>query len=150
MPRERHQNGWVVESGKRIKKWIGHWCPYRENGSRSHSTVVLGLKSKMRKWEAEDALRRHIESVTGQQPKCDADPTLQWFWDNAYLPSRTWGPAMVSTVTSIIKRHVLPKFGQTRLADLDKLELQKHLNALAESFSRSMVKKILVQYRAIL
>ena len=150
MPRERHQNGWVVESGKRIKKWIGHWCPYREDGSRSHSTVVLGLKSKMRKWEAEDALRRHIESATGQQPKCEADPTLQWFWDNAYLPSRTWGPAMVSTVTSIIKRHVLPKFGQKRLADLDKLELQKHLNALAESFSRSMVKKILVQYRAIL
>jgi len=57
---------------------------------------------------------------------------------------------MVSTVTSIVNRHVLPKFGKTRLVDLDKLELQKHLNALAESFSRSMVKKILVQYRAIL
>src|SRR5580658_8848577 len=148
--RERHQNGWVVESGKRIRKWIGHWCPYRPDGTRTHSTVVLGLKSKMRKWEAEDALRRHIESATGQRPKCEADPTLQWFWENAYLPSRTWGPAMVSTVTSIVKQHVLPKFGQTRLADLDKLELQKHLNALAESFSRSMVKKILVQYRAIL
>jgi integrase len=148
--RERHQNGWVVESGKRIKKWIGHWCPYRPDGTRTHSTVVLGLKSKMRKWEAEDALRKHIESATGQRPKCEGDPTLQWFWENAYLPSRTWGPAMVSTVTSIVNRHVLPKFGQTRLADLDKLELQKHLNALAESFSRSMVKKILVQYRAIL
>ena len=57
---------------------------------------------------------------------------------------------MVSTVTSIVKRHVLPKFGHTRLVDLDKLELQKHLNALAESFSRSLVKKILVLYRAIL
>ena len=57
---------------------------------------------------------------------------------------------MTSTVTSVVGRHVLPKFGQTRVVDLDKLELQKHLNALAESFSRSMVKKILVQYRAIL
>jgi len=91
VPRERHQNGWVVESGKRIRKWIGHWCPYRPDGTRTHSTVVLGLKSKMRKWEAEDALRKHIESETGQRPKCDADPTLQWFWENAYLPSRTWG-----------------------------------------------------------
>ena len=150
MPRDKHQNGWVVESGKRIKKWIGHWCPYRQDGTRSHSTVVLGLKSKMRKWEAEDALRKHIEKETGQRAKCDGDPTLQWFWENAYLPSRTWGPAMISTVTSIVVRHVLPRFGQTRIIDLDKLELQKHLNALAESFSRSLVKKVLVQYRAIL
>ncbi len=150
MPRDKHQNGWVVESGKRIKKWIGHWCPYRQDGTRSHSTVVLGLKSKMRKWEAEDALRKHIEKETGQRAKCDGDPTLQWFWENAYLPSRTWGPAMISTVTSIVDRHVLPRFGQTRITDLDKLELQKHLNALAESFSRSLVKKVLVQYRAIL
>lgn len=150
MPRDKHQNGWVVESGKRIKKWIGHWCPYRQDGTRSHSTVVLGLKAKMKKWQAEDALRKHIEHETGQQAKCDGDPTLQWFWENAYLPSRTWGPAMTSTVTSIAVRHVLPRFGQTRITDLDKLELQKHLNALADSFSRSLVRKILVQYRAIL
>src|ERR1035438_6050883 len=97
----------------------------------------------MRKWEAEDALRKHIEKETGQRAKCDGDPTLQWFWENAYLPSRTWGPAMISTVTSIVDRHVLPRFGQTRITDLDKLELQKHLNALAESFSRSLVKKVL-------
>jgi integrase len=45
---------------------------------------------------------------------------------------------------------VLPRFCQTRIIDLDKLELQKHLNALAESFSRSLVKKVLAQYRAIL
>jgi integrase len=149
VPRDKHQNGWVVESGKRAKKWIGHWCPYRQDGTRSHSTVVLGLKSKMRRWEAEDALRKHIESATGQRAKCDGDPTLQWFWENAYLPSRTWGPAMISTVTSIAVRHILPRFGQTRISELDKLELQKHVNALAESFSRSLVKKTLVQYRAI-
>ena len=57
---------------------------------------------------------------------------------------------MTSTVTSIFTRHVLPKFGKTRITDLDKLELQKHLNTLAESYSRSLVKKLLVQYRAIL
>lgn len=140
MSRERHQSRWVVESGKRIKKWIGHWCPYREDGTRSHSIVVLGLKSKMRKSEAEDALRKHIGSETGQRAKCDGYPTVQWFWENAYLPSRRWGPAMISTVTSIVKRHVFPKFGQTRLVDLDKLVLQKHLTTLAESFSRSLVK----------
>jgi hypothetical protein len=86
---------------------------------------------------------------TGQRAKCNGDPTLRWFWENAYLPSRTWGPAMTSTVTSIVVRHVLPRFGPTRIIDLDKLELQKHLNALAESFSRSLVKKVLVQSSAL-
>ena len=52
MPRERHQNGWVVLSGKQVKKWIGHWHPYRANGTRGHSKVVLGEKSKMARWEA--------------------------------------------------------------------------------------------------
>jgi integrase len=155
MPREKHQTGWVEESGKRVKKWIGHWNPYRKSEDpkgekRTHEIVDLGLRSELRKWEAKEKLRKHIERETNQRAKCDGDPTLQWFWDNAYLPSRTWGPAMTSTVTSIFTRHVLPKFGKTRIADLDKLELQKHLNTLAESFSRSLVKKILMQYRSVL
>lgn len=33
---------------------------------------------------------------------------------------------------------------------MDKLALQQHLNTLAESYSRSLVKKVLVQYRAVL
>ncbi len=57
---------------------------------------------------------------------------------------------MISTVTSIIKLHVLPKFGKTLITKIDKIELQKHLNTLAESFSRSLVKKVLIQYRAIM
>ena len=88
---------------------------------------------------------------TNQQLKHPmGEPTLQWFWVHAYLPSRTWGPAMKSAVTSVVTRHVLPKFGQEKLSALDKLALQQHLNALAESYSRSLVKKVLVQYRAVL
>jgi len=60
MPRERHQKGWIVVSGKTEKKWIGHWMPLRADGTRTHERVVLGLKSKLTKWEAEDKLRAHI------------------------------------------------------------------------------------------
>jgi hypothetical protein len=28
MPRDRHQNGWVEEVGKHVKKWKGHWYEY--------------------------------------------------------------------------------------------------------------------------
>ncbi len=151
MGRERHQNGWVKVEGKQVKKWIGHWNPYREDGSRGHSSVVLGLKSKMAKFEAEDKLRSHIAEQAKQRAQHpDGEPTLQWFWQYAYMPSRTWSPATRSAVVSVINRHVLPRFGAAKLSELDKLALQQHLNTLAESFSRSLVKKVLVQYRAIL
>jgi len=60
MPRERHQKGWIVVSGRTEKKWIGHWMPWRADGTRTHERVVLGLKSKLTKWEAQDKLRAHI------------------------------------------------------------------------------------------
>ena len=151
MPRERHQEGWVALSGKRVKRWVGHWMPYRQDGTRSHTTVVLGEKSKMAKWQAQDKLRAHIAAETHKQIKHpDGEPTFAWFWEHAYLPSRTWGPAMKSAVTSVIARHVLPKFGNEKISALDKLALQQHLNTLAESYSRSLVKKVLMQHRAIL
>ena len=99
----------------------------------------------------EEKLRAHIEKETGQRAVCqDGKPTFQWFWEHVYLPSRVWSPAMESTVTSVVKLHVLPKFGGTELKDLDPTALQQHLKQLAVSFSGSLVKKVLVQYRAVL
>ena len=57
---------------------------------------------------------------------------------------------MKSAVTSVVVRHVLTRFGNEKISALDKLALQQHLNTLAESYSRSLVKKVLMQYRAIL
>ena len=151
MPRERHQDGWVVVSGKRVKKWIGHWMPYQPDGKRTHATVVLGEKARMAKWQAEDKLRAHIAVETKKQIKHpDGEPTLQSFWERSYYPSRTWSPAMKSAVKSVVERHVLTRFGNEKISALDKLALQQHLNTLAESYSRSLVKKVLMQCRAIL
>jgi len=111
VPREHHQNGWVVISGKRVKKWIGHWRPYREDGSRGHSTVVLGLKAKMAKWEAEEKLRTHIAEETHKPEKPDGDPTFQWFWEHRFLPTRTWCPKTESIIKKIFELHVLPIIG---------------------------------------
>jgi len=125
--------------------------PWRADGKRSHATVVLGVKSKMAKWQAEDKLRAHIAAETKKQIKHpEGEPTLESFWERSYLPSRTWGPAMKSAVTSVVVRHVLTRFGNEKIAALDKLALQHHVNTLAESYSRSLVKKVLMQYRAIL
>jgi hypothetical protein len=79
MQRERHQKGWIVVSGKTERKWIGHWMPWRADGTRTHERVVLGLKSKLTKWEAEDKLRAHIAEQEKRPITPEGEPTFQWF-----------------------------------------------------------------------
>jgi hypothetical protein len=59
--RDRHQSGWVEEVGKRVKKWMGFWYVYIKNAdgseTRRRKKKILGVKSKMKKWEAEERLR---------------------------------------------------------------------------------------------
>lgn len=149
MSRDRHQEGWVEESGKRAKKWKGHWFSYSADGKRHHTSRILGPKS-MPKWEAKEKLRALIEKSTQQATKCDDQTTFQYFWEHRYLPARTWEPSTRSAFVSVVTRHLLPKFGTRKLGGLDKLEMQQHLNELAESYSRSVVKKVRVQLGAVL
>ncbi|HWQ53553.1 MAG TPA: tyrosine-type recombinase/integrase [Bryobacteraceae bacterium] len=153
MPKERHQNGWVELVGKRVKKWKGHFWIYKTvEGAekRCHTSRIVGLKSKMPKWKAEEELRAIIERETKQLARCDGTATLGWFWEHRYLPSRTWDAATKSAVGSVVRRHVLPQFGDVPLSDLDKFAMQSHLNALAEGYSQSLVKKVRVQLAAVL
>lgn len=47
-------------------------------------------------------------------------------------------------------KHVLPRFGRTRLCDLRKFDLQTHVNALAKEYSKSLVNKVRVWIKAVL
>ena len=81
MPRSRHQRGYVPEVGKGTKKWVGHYHVYilDENGRerRRKKYVILGLKSQMRKWEAEDKLFTLIAKETGTgTPRPDPEVTF--------------------------------------------------------------------------
>ena len=79
--RSRHQEGWVEERGNRLRRWYGHYFVYvqDENGKeiRRHVGVSLGDKSKLRKWEAEQELRKIIASATGSQPRKDGGVTVE-------------------------------------------------------------------------
>ena len=66
--RSRHQNRRIEERGTHVKRWYGHYYVYMrdETGkeTRHHVGVSLAEKSKLRKWEAEDRLRKIIASAT--------------------------------------------------------------------------------------
>lgn len=150
MQRERHQNGWVAVSGKKEKKWIGHWMPYRQNGKRTHERVVLGLKSKLTKWEAEDKLRAHIAEQEKRPLTPEGEPTFQWFWTRRFVPTRTWCPKTEAVVTTIFDHHVLPVIGARLLRRVEKFEIDMLVKKIAASWSASMVQKVRIYIKAAL
>ena len=149
MPRDRYQHGWVEETGKKVKKWKGHFYVYVVTADgkekRKHRSVTLGLKSGMRKWEAERELGKIIERESRGNTNPIPDPSLKfgWFWASRFLPLKEskWRRSTKEAVTYVMDNHVLPRFGETRLCDLTRFELQSHLNQLAKEYSKSVVQK---------
>ena len=157
MGRDRHQEGRVELVGKQTKKWRGHFYQYvLVDGTevRKHKTVTLGLKSALRKWEAENKLQGIIQAETGNgKAKPDSSVTLAWFWENRYQPMKSgkWKRSTASKMTSLLKVHVLPAFGQMSLDQIDRFQLQTHLNKLADKdLSYSIVQKVHTHVKAIL
>jgi integrase len=156
MSRERYQQGYVEEIGKKAKKWRGHYFVYVRSADdeevRKHRVVTLGLKSELRKWEAEKKLKEIIERETGKgTAKPDSNVTLRWFWENRFLPLQVgWRDSTRSAVEFTMKRHILPTFGDVPICHLRRFDLQTHLNRLAVKYSKSLVDKARTWVRAIL
>lgn len=90
MAREKHQNGWVEDSGKRVKKWIGHsgiefdrkvlWV-YDQYGDPTVRTMNCQ--------DAPFSRRGAKHRSAGLKEMLTAELWVtHWFWDNIYLPSR--------------------------------------------------------------
>jgi len=154
--RSRSQDGWVERVGKKTKKWRGNWTSYTivDDGTehRHHHTRTLGLCSEMSKADAKSKLREIISRETHNDVSPDPHATFLWFWTHRYLPlmEQGWSEATRSSVVSVIKNHFISVFGERKLCDLDKVELQKYLYQLAGSESRSVVKKVRVYVNAAL
>ena len=117
----------------------------RRKGETQTLLCNLGLKSELRKWEAERELGKIIEKETqGNGPaRPDDTVTFQWFWENRYLPLResSWRRSTKEAVHCVFKIHVLPRFGESRLRDLTRFDLQTLINALAKEYSRSVARE---------
>jgi integrase len=119
---------------------------------RHHHTRTLGLCSDMSKSEAKDKLRQIISRESHNKVCPDSAVTFDWFWSNRFLPlmEQGWSEATRSSVVSVMKNHFASIFGSTKLCDLDKVALQKHLYQLAAKECRSVAKKVRVYVNAAL
>jgi len=157
MVQQRHTNGWLtVTTGH---NWLGHYNVYvlsTDTGKevRHHKSVVLGPKSTMRKWEAEEKLReviqRHIGVRQGTLP--NPNTTLVSFVVKVYIPMRSggWSQPTATNNTYMIQLYILKEFGERKLENIGAVELQLFINALAKKFCRSTVLKVLSHLRALM
>ena len=114
---------------------------------------VLGLKSQMKKWEAEKVLQDLIDKEAGGA-NVQPSPayTFGWFWEQRYRPLKepTWKPSSAPKMVWFIDNYIAKPFYDTRLGEMNRFAIQSHLNGLAERFSRSVVVNFRTYIKAIL
>ena len=142
--RARHQDGWIEETAART--WKAHWYenvkdPQTGKEGRHHRSRVVGEKSKMRKFEAQQELNKILTPVNAEHTsRRDDRVSLTWFVENRWLPTveGNWSSTTRKSNSHFVSA-ILANFGETALRDLDSVKLQSWLNQLSGDYSRSMV-----------
>ena len=150
-----HQRGYVTLRGK---QWYGYYRrvvndPNTEEQKTVRVSIILGLKTKMSKSEAREALQRELTKQVGQPGSPtrimnDGSVTFAWFVENRFLPLKeaAWKDETAKTKTILIQRDLIDPLGEIPLTNFDKFSLQIHLNKLATTRSKDRV----LQMRAYL
>ena len=152
-----HQKGWVSVRGK---KWYGYFRrtvidPKTREPKTVSNPVALGLKTEMTKYEAREKLELEIKRLTGQITEDgvvkNGSVTFGWFVHNRYLPLKEadWKEETAKTKKYLIQADLVDAFEDVRLENIDKLDLQTHLNQMAKTGSRDRVLQARAYMRAI-
>lgn len=140
--RRRYQTGCLFKRGKRNKVWVARWREdvILRDGSRGRiqRSVVLGLVSEIPTRRQAQALleqRLHPLNQGSQRPQsvmrfCEF---VQGEWESLILP--TLKLSTQRGYRMILGRHLLPCFGDWRLYDITKLDIQQFV---AEKFRQGL------------
>jgi integrase len=167
MGRARGQSGSIREESN---SWYGYYNEYLPDpktgeAKRKSRCVNLGPRSEISKFEAQQKLRKIIQDsstvLPNGKPRPDGRITLEQFTRNRWLPTKE--PKWRSHVDASGKlvnpgkdaaeqtlRHIFKTFGQTPLADLDSVALQKWLQGLSKQYGDSTIKHARYYLKSIL
>lgn len=138
MARRQYQNGCLYIRGKRPKQWVARW---REEVLQSDDSIqkvqrhaVIGLASEMTKTEARVLLDQKLRAINAGQHRPQAALSFSAFVSRYFEPSilPTLKFATRRIYTTLLKKHLLPRFGQEKLADIKKVEIQRFVLAKLE------------------
>src|SRR5712691_3214871 len=130
--RHRYQSGCLFKRGKRRKVWIARWREdvIRPDGSlgRIQRSIVIGLVGEVpTRRQAQMQLDQHLQMLNRGHQRPQATKHLQDFVDCE------WTTLVLSTLKlstqrgyrMVLGKHVVPCFGQRRLCDITKLDIQQ-------------------------
>lgn len=142
MARRRYQTGCLFKRGKRNKVWVARWREdvIQADSSRGHihRSVVLGLVSEIpTRRQAQSLLEQRLRplnlGIQRPQSTMRFREFVQGEWNNLDLPT-----LKLSTQRGyrlVLGRHLLPYFGDWRLCDIAKLDIQQFV---AEKFRQGL------------
>jgi integrase len=134
MARCQYQNGCLFTRGKGRKVWVGRW---RENviladGStgRVMRSLVLGPVSEIAgRREARRLLDARLNSVNQGQYRPEATILFSKFVTSYFEPGvlPTLKFATQEIYSLLLRKHLIPRFGDHRLCDISRVEIQQYL-----------------------
>jgi integrase len=84
-------------------------------------------------------------SALKPSPAC----TLKWFWEQRYRPFN-WKVSSAPKTIYFINRYIVEPFAEAALTELNRFQLQKHLNGMLKKYSRSVILNFRTYAKAIL
>ena len=142
-----HQKGTVLPEGDSFVGFYSQKVRNPDTGKTKWKRirVNLGLRSKMSKYQAREALEAEINKQTGGTTQAKHDSkivTLGWFTRKRFFPLKegaTWRESTAMNRKADIESDILAKFGDVEMKIIDKVMLQSHLNELAKKRSAGRV-----------
>jgi integrase len=139
--RPRWQRGWLFKRGKRNPVWVGRYREdaVAEDGSRvrRQKPVILGLVREISKREAYRRLAERLALINQGRHKPELLASFERFvlerWEPNVLPMLRFSTAR--NYRHLVRRHLLPFFGQIRLPDIGPADVQMFLAEKSKRYS---------------
>jgi integrase len=140
--RRRYQTGCLFIRGKRRKVWVARWREdvIRPDGSlgRTMRSEVLALVSELPKREAHKLLEARLRPVNQGRQCPQSIVSFEQFtreqWEPAVSPLLKRNSIVL--YRKVLRKHLLPAFGHSRLCDIQRAELQRFFSEkLTQGFS---------------
>ena len=96
--------------------------------------------------QARDLARQHLASAFVPAP-CEPAPTLQAFTTDQLLPYLRSYKRSVRTDEILLRRHILPRFGDQRMDQIDRYDIQRWVQDLAATYRPATVNRNLIILR---
>jgi len=143
--RPRWQTGWIFKRGTKNPVWVGRFRQdaVAENGSRirRQRSVILGPVRELTKRQAQRLLSERLADINQGRHKPELMIQFERFvlerWEPNIYPTLRY--STVKNYRYLIRRHLLPFFGQLRLPQIGPLDVQMFLSEKAKRFASKTV-----------